>query len=63
MSNIVHLRPRVYELRYQGEVIGWATVAHNGCVLEPANEDTDALPIHHLRGVVEWLIQDDRFAA
>jgi len=53
----------VFELRYQGEVIGWATVGQNGCVLEAANEDTDQLPIHALRGVIEWWIQDERFAA
>jgi len=53
----------VFELRYQGETIGWATLAHDGCVLEAANEDTDAYKIHRLRGVVEWLIQDERFAA
>lgn len=63
MSNIVHLRPRVFELRYQGEVVGWATVSHNGCVLECANEDLDAHVVHQLRGVIEWLIQDERFAA
>jgi len=53
----------VFELHYQGEVIGWATVGHDGCVLEAANEDLDALTVHHLRGVAEWLLQGQLCAA
>jgi hypothetical protein len=53
----------VFELRYQGEVVGWATVGHQGCVLECANEELDAPVVHRLRGIVEWLVQDAAFAA
>lgn len=53
----------MFELRYMGETVGCATVSHEGCVLEPANEDTDALVVHRLRGIVEWLVQDAAFAA
>lgn len=54
---------RVFELRYQGEVVGWATVSEHGCVLEPANEDLDGLVVSRMRGIVEWLVQDAAFAA
>lgn len=54
---------RVFELRYQGEVVGWATVSEQGCVLECANEELDAVVIHRMRGIVEWLVQDAAFAA
>lgn len=33
---------RVFELRYQGETVGWATLTEGGALLEPANEDLDA---------------------
>lgn len=53
----------MFELRYQGEVVGWATVSAQGCVLECANEDIDQVVIHRMRGIVEWLVQDAAFAA
>lgn len=56
-------RNLVFELRYLGETVGWATVSTQGCVLEAANEDTAALLVHRLRGIVEWLVQDAAFAA
>lgn len=54
---------RVFELRYQGEVVGWAIVSAQGVVLECANEELDGLVIHRMRGIVEWLVQDAAFAA
>jgi hypothetical protein len=56
-------RNLVFELRYLGETVGWATLSEHGCVLEAANEDTDALVVHRMRGIVEWLVQDAAFAA
>lgn len=53
----------VFELRYLGETIGWATVTREGCVLEPANLELDGPIVHRLRGIVEWLVQDAAFAA
>lgn len=61
MRNQEHIR--VFELRYQGETVGWATVSEHGCVLEAANEDIDGLVIHKMRGIVEWLVQDALCAA
>jgi hypothetical protein len=56
-------RRLVFELRYMGETVGWATVTAQGCVLEPANIDLDDRVVHKLRGIVEWLVQDAAFAA
>jgi hypothetical protein len=59
-----HKEPRrVFELRYQGEVVGWAMLSEHGCVLEAANEDLDAHVVHKMRGIVEWLVQAEAFAA
>lgn len=53
----------MYELHYQGEHIGWATITEHGCVLTCANEDLDSLTIHRIRGEVEWLVQNLQFVA
>ncbi len=53
----------MFELRYQGETIGWATVDESGCAIEPANEELDGPLIQRMAGTLAWFIQDASFAA
>ena len=57
------VRKRVFELRYQGETIGWATIDESGCAIEPANEELDGPLIQRMAGTLAWFIQDASFAA
>ena len=54
---------RVFELRYQGETIGWATLDENGCAIEPANEELDQALVIGMAGTLTWFVQSGNFAA
>lgn len=56
-------RKRVFELRYQGETVGWATVDETGCAIEPANEELDGPLIQRMAGTLTWFVQSGNFAA